>query len=75
MTDLPTAIRYARMKIDFNIKGRLLFERGKISASKDKAGMPGVRERGLQHVLGEGQDLPRGVLRFVRSRSDKDKTT
>lgn len=75
MTDLPEVPKGAKMQMMFNIKGRLLFERDKIPEGKTKAGMSGMRERGLQHVLREGQDLPSGVLRFVRNRSDKDKKT
>lgn len=75
MTDLPLFIKSAKMKCVFNIKGRLLFERGEISGNKGASGMRGMRMRGVQHVLGEESDLPSGVLRFVRGGNDKDKKT
>lgn len=73
MTDLPLFIKSARMKCVFNIKGRLLFERGEVSGNKGASGMRGMRERDIRDVLDAGGKLPDGILRFVRDGCEKNK--
>ena len=72
MSDLQLFIKGAKMKTVFNIKGRLLFERGKISKNKTETDLQKLRERDVRDVRGESP-LPDGVLRFVRRTGGRNK--
>jgi hypothetical protein len=72
MTDLPLIIKSAKMKMMLNIKGRLLFERGKNTKGETAASLQEMREREIQHVLVDERSLPRNVLRFLPNMRNKN---